>query len=268
MRAYRAGLYCPNRSPVPTTFGLSEDGDRDSLSPWLDRPEVRSEPASIGAGVEVIAVIEPRTLARETLAAAFATVACRYRCRTFSDLDEWRIDPERGAIAALLVCLDGFAEREGNVEEEIRQVMNEEPAIPIVAIGESEEPGYIARLLGNGARGYIPTSVGLDVAVQAVSLAIAGGVFVPAVTLRKSVDGSSPPIAGIGWQFGLTERQAAVAGAVAQGKPTKVIAYELGLCESTVKVHIRTIMKKLQARNRTEIAFKLHAAKSGSDFPR
>jgi DNA-binding NarL/FixJ family response regulator len=62
--------------------------------------------------------------------------------------------------------------------------------------------------------------------------------------------------------LGLSERQAAVADAVALGKPNKIIAYELDLCESTVKVHIRTIMKKLQARNRTEIAFKLHAAKS------
>ncbi|MGL4962155.1 MAG: LuxR C-terminal-related transcriptional regulator [Inquilinus sp.] len=33
----------------------------------------------------------------------------------------------------------------------------------------------------------------------------------------------------------------------------------MNLCESTVKVHIRGIMKKLQARNRTEVAFKMHS---------
>ena len=38
-----------------------------------------------------------------------------------------------------------------------------------------------------------------------------------------------------------------------QGKQTKIIAYELGMCESTVKVHIRQIMKKLNARNRTQV---------------
>lgn len=37
--------------------------------------------------------------------------------------------------------------------------------------------------------------------------------------------------------------------------PNKLIAYELNMCESTVKVHVRTIMKKLKARNRTEVAF-------------
>jgi DNA-binding NarL/FixJ family response regulator len=38
-----------------------------------------------------------------------------------------------------------------------------------------------------------------------------------------------------------------------QGKQNKMIAYELGMCESTVKVHIRHIMRKLNARNRTQV---------------
>ena len=55
-----------------------------------------------------------------------------------------------------------------------------------------------------------------------------------------------------------TGRQAAVLKALCRGKANKIIAFELNLCESTVKVHIRSIMKKLQARNRTEVALKLH----------
>ncbi len=39
------------------------------------------------------------------------------------------------------------------------------------------------------------------------------------------------------------------------GKANKVIAYELKMRESTVKVHVRNIMKKLNAKNRTEVAF-------------
>jgi DNA-binding NarL/FixJ family response regulator len=38
-----------------------------------------------------------------------------------------------------------------------------------------------------------------------------------------------------------------------KGKPNKVIAYELGMAEATVKVHIRHIMKKLNACNRTQV---------------
>ena len=53
----------------------------------------------------------------------------------------------------------------------------------------------------------------------------------------------------------LTEKQTAVVRALKQGKPNKIIAYELGMCESTVKVHVRNIMKKLKARNRTQVAY-------------
>ena len=52
-----------------------------------------------------------------------------------------------------------------------------------------------------------------------------------------------------------THRQLQVVEAIRQGKPNKIIAYELSMCESTVKVHVRTIMKKLQARNRTQVAY-------------
>ena len=38
-----------------------------------------------------------------------------------------------------------------------------------------------------------------------------------------------------------------------QGKQNKTIAFELGMCESTVKVHIRHIMRKINARNRTQV---------------
>jgi DNA-binding NarL/FixJ family response regulator len=59
---------------------------------------------------------------------------------------------------------------------------------------------------------------------------------------------------------GLTTRQLAVLEAVRRGKANKIIAYELNMCESTVKVHLRNIMKKLRARNRTEAAFMINEA--------
>ena len=40
-----------------------------------------------------------------------------------------------------------------------------------------------------------------------------------------------------------------------QGKANKIIAHELGMSESTAKVHIRNIMRKMGATNRTQAAF-------------
>ena len=61
------------------------------------------------------------------------------------------------------------------------------------------------------------------------------------------------PLAGM-----FTLRQAEVVQALRRGKANKIIAYELNLRESTVKVHIRNIMKKLKATNRTEVAYKIN----------
>jgi DNA-binding NarL/FixJ family response regulator len=60
------------------------------------------------------------------------------------------------------------------------------------------------------------------------------------------VDGNGNPIA-------FSPRQLQVLERLRQGKQNKIIAYELGMCESTVKVHIRHIMRKLNARNRTQV---------------
>jgi len=59
-----------------------------------------------------------------------------------------------------------------------------------------------------------------------------------------------------------TERQYAVLVCLCQGDPNKVIGRKLGMTETTVKVHVREIMRKLGVCNRTQVA--IAAARSGS----
>jgi DNA-binding NarL/FixJ family response regulator len=72
-------------------------------------------------------------------------------------------------------------------------------------------------------------------------------IFVPAnsvLSMRRLTDSGSRDTLPLTGMFTLT--QAEVAQALG-GKANKIIAYELNLRESTVKVHIRNIMKKLFA---------------------
>lgn len=55
-----------------------------------------------------------------------------------------------------------------------------------------------------------------------------------------------------------TDREAQIVHALKVGKSNKIIANDLLMSESTVKVHVRNIMRKLNATNRTEAAYKLH----------
>jgi DNA-binding NarL/FixJ family response regulator len=89
-----------------------------------------------------------------------------------------------------------------------------------------------------------------------VRLVRAGGVFVPASSLvaaRRTTDAGNGAARSTGGIF--TARQAAVVDALRRGKANKVIAYELKMRESTVKVHVRNIMKRLKAQNRTQVAY-------------
>ena len=143
--------------------------------------------------------------------------------------------------------------------DEVIALVSEYRSVPVVVLSDSEDATDLIVALDSGVRGFIPTSVDTGICISAIRLAVAGGVFVPASMLsaiRQASDRNvrnPEPHAGI-----FTPRQAAVANALGQGKPNKIIAYELNMAESTVKVHVRHIMKRLEATNRTEVAYKLH----------
>ncbi len=129
------------------------------------------------------------------------------------------------------------------------------PSVPIILLSDIDGAAdYIVEALERGVRGYIPTSSTLSIALEAMRLVRAGGTFVPASGLLalSAQTASSAKAIGTG-KF--TPRQMAVLHQLRKGKANKTIAHELYMGESTVKVHIRNIMKKLKATNRTEAAF-------------
>jgi DNA-binding NarL/FixJ family response regulator len=122
--------------------------------------------------------------------------------------------------------------------------------IPVIIVSDADDLDHIVGALKRGARGYIPSNLSFNVVVEAVRLVEAGGVFVPASSL---VDHGRPAAAPRG-TVALTERQMMVLEEIRHGKANKQIAYALKMSEHTVKLHLRHIMRKLNARNRTEVA--------------
>lgn len=55
-------------------------------------------------------------------------------------------------------------------------------------------------------------------------------------------------------EAGLTEQESKILDQIATGKSNKVIAYELGITEGTVKVHVKHLLKKLNLKSRVEAA--------------
>ncbi len=98
-----------------------------------------------------------------------------------------------------------------------------------------------------GARGFLPKKMPARAMVAAVRLMARGDMFVPVGLLSED--------AGQGALLALlTARETSVLRGICEGKANKEIARDLALQEVTVKLHVRTLTKKLAARNRTHAA--------------
>jgi DNA-binding NarL/FixJ family response regulator len=133
---------------------------------------------------------------------------------------------------------------------------------PIVVLTSVEDPRLAAAALRSQVRGYLPTSASPEVVQAAIDLVLAGGVYIPEMLLtacqgafectqRSTIVADGPR---------LTQRETDVLVRLQEGKPNKLIAWELTISEGTVKVHVRSIMKKLNATNRTQVALRSRAA--------
>jgi DNA-binding NarL/FixJ family response regulator len=139
----------------------------------------------------------------------------------------------------------------------------------IVVLSDVEDLQQVVGALKAGSRGYISTSMSLDVAVEALRLVRAGGQFLPANCVVGTESGETTTVPAPDQpehavQGLFTARQSAVVEALRRGKANKIIAYELNMRESTVKVHVRNIMKRLKARNRTEVAYIINQLVAGN----
>ena len=233
-------------------------GQNPNQKPDIDGEASRTpfgegEDPSKRGGARTIFFVERRKLLGESLARCISTeVGCPVKL--FSDIDAL-LDAERNLNAALIILTTGQGDRSEMDCGAIDRLKAGAPGVPIIFLSDSAEVADFCRSLSYGARGHLSTSVALDVGVEALRLVLAGGVYVPAdsfVNGQHSV--AAHPCPGKEWPF--TDRQSAVVDALRRGKPNKLIAHELNMSESTVKVHIHNIMKKLGARNRTEVAIK------------
>jgi DNA-binding NarL/FixJ family response regulator len=143
---------------------------------------------------------------------------------------------------------------------------------PIAAVLHDNDFALVKTLLTLGVVGIIQHTASLAIAIAAVRLMMVGGVYLPPETMceqslslaaqrtRQSNNCATQPeeMRELGVHSrvepALTVRELDVVKFLREGRQNKVIAFELGISERTVKVHLYNIMKKLQVSNRTQVA--------------
>jgi DNA-binding NarL/FixJ family response regulator len=250
------------------TFGLASL----HLAPGEDEDNVRASPTGLASPTTrrartdekqllLLAFIDPKPLTRHSILETLTRELPDYMIVAAASCEELlKMKGGRPGCPDLLVIHTRSSQlTDAWVQDTLELVRRHLAGTSVVLLSDRDDVDDVARALTFGVRGYIPTSAEVKVVFAALQLVNAGGIFVPAHALR-----SAPVKPDIGFdrkqrqlpeEIALTPREHSVVALLREGKPNKLIAAELKLQESTVKVHVRNIFKKLRVANRTHAAF-------------
>lgn len=218
------------------------------------------------------------------------------------DLDIVAVDPAQvleviGNLSdCRMVVLSSGADHldEPHLRKWVRAVRNLVRDAPLIIITDLDESEQVVEALRLGATGFVPTSLDPEFVLQAFSFILDGGMYFPPAIFRRlswqeifaraspeghggggrqhdtataeSDQDDDDPIKGAGLSGdALTARQREVFALLQLGKPNKLIARQLSMTEATVKLHVRQILRKLGAANRTEAALSAYQRKSSAE---
>lgn len=152
----------------------------------------------------------------------------------------------------------------GDIWNNAIQKMHEKlPETPIIILSAVFDKEIVQKTIELGVSGYLSKTSSHDEIVKALDLVLSGGAWLPQEFLQtQQLDSKSEAdkllqemmtddINSSRKMPHLTPRQKDVLEGVAAGKSNKIIAYELGMTEGTVKLHMTAILKILGVYNRT-----------------
>jgi DNA-binding NarL/FixJ family response regulator len=121
------------------------------------------------------------------------------------------------------------------------------PGTPVAVISGTTRRDLAEEALARGAVGFVPKTLGVRAMIAAVKRMAGGETFAPLTMLELAPE--------LGSQLDeLTRRELEVLQGICAGKSNKEIARDLDVQEVTIKLHVKTLSRKLGAKNRTHAA--------------
>lgn len=143
-----------------------------------------------------------------------------------------------------------------NGRETLAQILSSNPQQTVVMLTVSEDNDDLTECMRIGARGFLLKNINADFLLDSIRKAVDGdNVFSPEMTTRlvQSLISPSAPRTDQALST-LTPRELEILGYLAAGHSNKVIARHLDLAESTVKVHVQNLLRKLDLSSRVQAA--------------
>lgn len=174
--------------------------------------------------------------------------------------------PQQVAPGPALAIVDAN-KNTGRVLEAVKQAKEQFPQARIVVLADQFDLGFVQRAHAAGVNGFCLTATAPEVMAKSLELVMLGETVVPAAVLRSFVGGapesqeqSLPDSIMAEAKLSelkackLSPREAEILGCLREGAPNKLIARKLDITEATIKVHVKAILRKIGATNRTQAA--------------
>lgn len=188
-------------------------------------------------------IADDHDLVRETLA-AFLVAEGFSQVDTVASLEEALDAMAKSAYDLVLLdyAMPGMRGLAGLVE-----AVGRDERRPVALISGTTSRDLAEEALKSGAAGFVPKTLGSRAIAAAIRHMVAGEIFAPIGLLSEDI-----PVTGD--LSALTRREIDVLRGLCRGLSNKEIARDLDLQEVTVKLHVKTLSRKLDARNRTHAA--------------
>jgi two-component system nitrate/nitrite response regulator NarL len=142
--------------------------------------------------------------------------------------------------------------------EALQLLVEDLPDTAVIVLTVSEEAEELATALRSGARGYLLKNIETEALTSAIRRAAGGEpVISDSMTAKLVAQFRAPQVPAAPKHDDaarLTAREREIVQGLARGESNKEIARDLGVAESTVKIHVQNILKKLNLASRVQVA--------------
>lgn len=142
--------------------------------------------------------------------------------------------------------------------EALQLIKQDRPQCTVLILTVSEEGDELAQALRGGASGYLLKNMDADALIQSIHKAAAGTpVIADSMTAKLVAQMQKPAVRSVSFDGDierLTPREREILQGLARGESNKEIARRFNLAESTVKIHVQNILKKLNLNSRVQAA--------------
>ncbi len=152
-----------------------------------------------------------------------------------------------------LVLLDITMPRMGGLEA-LRQIRDLAPGVHVVMLTVSDDDADLLEAMRSGARGYLLKNLKSDEFLELLGGLSRGETALTRQAASRVIQGLTQSRSSVGRGVQLTERELELLPLLVEGLANREIAERLSVSENTVKYHVKAILQKLDAKNRTEAA--------------